>query len=70
MPPELGARGSELGHASGVDAPGTSTAGDGGLQLNYVRRFLREAGEGTMPESAYDGNYDQLVGYLRGRLHL
>lgn len=38
------------------------------FRLMYVRRFLRKAGEGTITERVFEGNYDQLVGYFRDHL--
>lgn len=64
----MGVRGSDRGRASGVDASVTRAMGDGDFQHMCVHRFLREAGEGTIIGRVYDGNYDQLVGHLRGRL--
>lgn len=49
-------------------AAGSVVAPDGDFQLMYVRHFLRESGEGTNPDLVFEGNYDQLVSYLRGRL--
>lgn len=50
-------------------AAGFVVAPDGDFQLMYVRRFLREVGEGTIPDRVFEGNYDQLVIYLRGCLN-
>lgn len=41
---------------------------DGDFHLMYGRRFLCEAGEEVISERVSEGNYDQLVIYLRGRL--
>lgn len=65
---EVDVRGCVCGRTIGFGAPGTSAVEDGDLQRMYVLCFLREAGEGTITDSVYDGNYDQLVGYLCGRL--
>lgn len=37
---------------------------DDDLQLLYVCCFLRKSGEGVIPGRVFDGNYDQLDGYL------
>lgn len=47
---EVDVRGGERRRSNGVDAQGTIAAEDGDFQLMYMQRFLREAGEGTIPE--------------------
>lgn len=59
---------SERDPTSGGGKPGASATENGDVQLMYVRRYLREAGEGVIPKPLYEGYDDQLLGYLRGRL--
>lgn len=66
--PGANAVGSERDRPSGCSAPGASATGTCDFPLMYAQRFFREDGEGVIPERVYEGNYDQLVGYLRGPL--
>lgn len=60
----------------GVVPPGSAVTDDGGVAvesggeppITRIRQFLPEVG-GDIPESVFRGNYNQLAGYLRGRLH-
>lgn len=62
-------RGGERGGADGSGREArTSVVPNDGFQLMYVRRLLREVGNGTIPEILFEYNYGQLVGYLRACL--
>lgn len=41
---------------------------DGDSQLVYVRRFLHDAADETIPERFFEGNFDHLVCYRLGPL--
>lgn len=56
--PEVDVGGGDRGCTNGVDVPGTNDAGDDDFQLMYVRRFLRQDGDGTITERVYDVKFD------------
>lgn len=60
--------GSTVDGRGGVCTGGQFAENGGDFQLMYVRGFLRESGEDTIPERLLDEKYKQLDSYIHGRL--